>query len=427
MIFIYNSNRWGIVKKPAYIQIAIVTILVIVAVLTQAHQSLTERSWKSGATTVTFSRGGLLTVSGIGAMGDYCNHCGAPPPWYGVRSSVKKLVIKEGVTHIGDWAFFKFSKLKSVTIPNSVWSIGHYTFGYCANLKSVIIQQNVTFIGNKAFYNCTGLTSIAISSNVASIGELAFAGCTNLISINVESGNTNYSSIDGVLFNKEQTVLINYPASKMGAYAIPNSVMSIGDGAFGNCTGLVSVAIPNSVTTIGEGAFWNSRNLISINVAADNTHYSSEDGVLFDKDKSVLIWYPRGRQGAYTIPDSVTYVKHGAFYNSTGLTSITIPSSITTIGSSKFGGCTNLTSVTIHGYVINIDKYAFQRCTNLRSIIIKNPRPPVNIGSYAFTGTHFRNVCLYVPTSSINAYRAHNWWKNFRCIKDLASAPEEIF
>ncbi len=228
---------------------------------------------------------GVLTISGEGEMEDYS---GADAPWYSQQSSVISVVIENGVTNIGSTAFEECTNLTNVTIPDSITSIGDEAFYDCTGLTSVTIPDSVTDIGNFAFSGCTSLTSVTIPDSVTSIGDEAFYDCTGLTEIQVSTGNTAYSSKNGVLFNKDETDLICYPAGKTEtSYKIPNSVTSIGYSAFYNCSSLTSVTIPDSVTSIGDDAF----------------------------------------------------------YGCTGLTSVTIPDSVTSIGELAFSGCTGLTDV----------------------------------------------------------------------------------
>jgi len=220
------------------------------------------------------------------------------------------------VTSIGYWAFQGCTGLTSVTIPNSVTSIGSYAFSSCTGLTSVTIPNSVTSIGVLAFDGCSKLTSVTIPNSVTSIGDYAFRSCSGLTEINVDENNSTYSSINGVVFNKSQTELIQYPGGKQGAYTIPNSVTSIGSSAFSYCSGLTE-----------------------INVDENNSTYSSIDGVLFNKSQTELIQYPGGKQGAYTIPNSVTSIGVLAFYGCGGLTSVTIPNSVTSIKSYTFYNC----------------------------------------------------------------------------------------
>ena len=301
-------------------------------------------------------------------------------------TGLTSITIPNSVTSIGNNAFNYCTGLTSITIPNSVTSIEDSAFKYCRGLTSITIPNSVTSIGYAAFEHCTGLTSITIPNSVTSIGAFAFDGCTGLTSINVASGNNYYSDNNGVLFNKKKTELIRYPEGKsQTSYTIPDSVTSIGDGAFWDCTGLTSITIPNSVTSIGNNAFNYCTGLTSINVASGNNCYSDNNGVLFNKKKTELIRYPEGKsQTSYTIPDSVTSIGDGAFWDCTGLTSITIPNSVTSIGNWAFFECTGLTSITIPNSVTSIGDGAFNSCTGLTSITI--PDSVTSIGDWAFNG-----------------------------------------
>ena len=351
---------------------------------------------------------GTLTISGTGNMTN--DSVSSDVPWDSFRNDIKKVVINNGITSIGSKAFY-----------------------YCKSLTNIIISDSVTSIGYEAFSNCTSLTSITIPNSVTSIDNHAFTYCTSLTSIYVDTKNPNYLSENGILFNKDKTKLICYPAGKISSsYAIPNSVTSIGDDAFSNCksltnitipssvtsigddafsscisltnitipnsvtfiddsafygcksltsitipdsvasigawafvecNSLTSVTIPNSVTSIGDGAFIFCTSLTNIDVSIDNSNYSSKDGVLFNKDRTELIYYPTGKKTTfYTIPNSVTSIVDRAFYNCSSLTNITIPDSVTSIGVWSFYNCSSLTSITIPDSVTSIGNYAFQSC-----------------------------------------------------------------
>jgi hypothetical protein len=174
--------------------------------------------------------------------------------------------IPDNVIKIADLAFYSCKGLTSVTIPNTVTSIGNRTFADCTSLTSVIIPNSVETVGYRAFDDCAGLTSVTISGVMTKIDSLAFLACYNLLSINVTSGNIHHSSESGVLFNKNKTVLIQYPTDRKGAYAIPKSVIKIEDCAFALCNSLTFVTISDSVTTIGERAFQGCKNLKSVTI-----------------------------------------------------------------------------------------------------------------------------------------------------------------
>ena len=187
-------------------------------------------------------------------------------------TSLTSIEIPSGVTSIGNSAFKNCTSLASIEIPSSVTSIGNEAFAYCTNLTSIEIPSSVTRIAAQVFYGCTSLTSIEIPSSVASIGIYAFSRCVSLNSINVDKSNQEYSSEDGILFDKDKKELICYPAEKKEKeYNIPSSVTSIGTYAFGNCTNLTRIEIPSSVTSIGREAFEKCERLTSIEIPSSVT------------------------------------------------------------------------------------------------------------------------------------------------------------
>ena len=204
--------------------------------------------------------------------------------------SVQKIAIQNSVKTIGNSSFSNCSSLKSVTIPDSVTSIGNYTFSYCSSLKSVTIPDSVTTIGDEAFLFCRGLTSVEIPDSVTTIGDNVFNNCSSLTSIDVASGNLNYSSKDGVLFDKNKSKLIQYPiGNKRTEYTIPNSVKTIGSRAFSGCSSLTSVTIPNSVTTIRNFAFDNCNGLTSVTIP--NSITSIGYSAFYDCDSLKDVYY----------------------------------------------------------------------------------------------------------------------------------------
>ncbi|MCD7958046.1 MAG: leucine-rich repeat domain-containing protein, partial [Ruminococcus sp.] len=171
------------------------------------------------------------------------------------------------LTSIRRKAFYNCNYLTSITIPDGVTSIGSLAFYQCFSLTSIIIPDSMTSIGSAAFHECTSLTSVTIPDSVTSIGSVAFRFCTSLTNIAVDENNENYSSINGVLFDKNQTTLICYPAGKTNkSYTIPDSVTSIGICAFGNCYYLTSITILDSVTSIGDDAFYYCTGLTNLTI-----------------------------------------------------------------------------------------------------------------------------------------------------------------
>jgi hypothetical protein len=325
-----------------------------------------------------------------------------------------RYIIPDSVTKIGERAFYECSGLTSLAIPDSVTEIGNWAFAYCSGLTAVTLPNSVTTIGYEAFDGCSKLVAIIIPDSVTKIDKRAFSDCYNLTAINVDVANPVYSSVDGVLFNKDQTILTTCPPGQTESYTIPNSVTTIGEWAFANCSGLTEVTIPNSITTIGGDAFracsglafltipdsvteignWAfvcCRKLTAINVDVANPAYVSIDGMLFNKDRTTLRCYPAGKTGGYTIPNSVTEIGEAAFADCRGLTSITIPDSVTEISRWVFDCCRKLTAV-----------------TNL------NPNP--QISSDVFYKVNLSACTLRVPAGAVAAYRKANVWKDFGTI-----------
>ena len=273
-----------------------------------------------------------------------------------------------------------------------VTGIGDRAFSGCKGLASITIPNSVTSIGWSAFNNCSSLTSITIPDSVTSIGDEAFDDCEKLTQINVDKANTVYSSVNGVLFNKNKTELIRYPEGKADtSYSIPDSVTSIVIGAFYNCSSLTSITIPDSVTSIGIGAFYNCSSLTSITIPNSVT---SIGNFAFFRCSSLT---------SVTIPNSVTSIGDSAFSWCSSLTSITIPNSVTSIGDRAFAGCSSLTSVTIPNSVTSIGDYEFSSCDSLTSITI--PDSVTSIGTCAFYNcSSLTSITIPSRVTSIGIY-----------------------
>ena len=313
------------------------------------------------------------------------------------------------VTNIGERAFYLCSGLTSITIPESMASIGNQAFSNCTGLTSIIIPESVTSIGYQAFLCCTSLTSIIIPESVTTIGSEAFSYCTGLTEVIIPNSVT---TIGGGAFEG---------CTGLTGVTIGKSVTTIGSSAFNGCDGLTEVIIPESVANIEDYAFSECDGLQSIVVAEGNTSYSSSEGVLFNKDKTVLIQYPGGKSGAYVIPSSVTSIEHYAFRGCTGLTEVTIPESMTTIEWSAFQNCTGLTSVTIPESVTSIGDLAFYNCDLLETIKSYATIPPA-IEANTFSSY---DATLYVPVDCGEAYREAEYWANFTNIVESIDSRVE--
>ena len=257
--------------------------------------------WNEGNLTWKLYADGTLNISGTGAMKDYTNYnsSDSQSPVFG-NDTIKNVVIEDGVTSIGNYAFWSCSSLTSITIPKSVTSIGDRAFYNCSSLTSITIPKSVTSIGANAFERCSSLTSITIPDSVISIGASVFEECRNLSSITLSN---NITSIGTFAF---------YNCSGLTSITIPETVTSIGDFAFEGCSSLTSITIPDGVTSIGASAFYNCSNLTSI-----------------------------------TIPDSVIGIGNYAFSSCTKLKTISLGCG-SALKKSDFGNQANLVSYTLH-------------------------------------------------------------------------------
>ena len=352
--------------------------------------------------TWTLDSEGVLTISGSGDMHDYDDIPPYKSPWHENGNQIRSVLMANGVTSIGNFAFYNCTSLTSVTIPDSVTSIGAWAFSGCASLTSVTIPDSVTSIDGDAFYNCASLASVTIPDSVTSIGVYAFYHCSSLTSVTIPDSVT---SIGNSAFRH---------CTSLTSVTIPDSVTSIGDWAFSDCVSLTSVTIPDSVTSIGGDAFYNCTSLASVTIPDSVTSIGAY--AFYDCTSLTSVTIPNSVTsigwGAFsyctsltsvTIPNSVTSIGWGAFSYCTSLTSVTILDSVTSIGGKAFCGCTSLTSVTIPGSVTSIGDSAFRYCSSLTSVTI--PDSVTSIGGNAFCGcTSLTSVTIPDSVTSIGNF-----------------------
>ena len=371
---------------------------------------------------------GVLTISGTGDMADF-EWDGTP--WCSVSSQVKSVVIKDGVTSIGDCAFGGCISLTSVSIPDGVISIGFAAFESCSLLTGVTIPNSVTGIGDYAFGYCSSLISVTIPGSVTSIGEAAFAGGST--SVNVSRENKNYCSVDGGLYDKQKTTIFHPGKIQNGAFRVPDGVNRIGDSAFFDCTSLTSVIIPKSVTSIGSLAFLGCIRLTnvtipdgvtsigdaafagsttSINVSRENKNYCSVDGGLYNKQKTTILHPGKIQNGTFRIPDGVTSIGDYAFDGYRSLTNVTIPDSVTNICYGAFLDCIKLTDVYYDGTASDWAKITIEEgnedLTNatLHCAQSAPTAPVVRIGNSATSGKPMLTWNAVYGATSYRIYRS---------------------
>ena len=326
--------------------------------------------------------GGVLTISGTGPMDNYFR-CYAP--WNTqidgfVDTSITKVVIDDGVTSIGNYAFFYCSKLASVDIPDSVTSIGDNAFCACSNLTSIDLPDSVTSIGQYAFSSCSNLTSIDLSDRLTSIDAHTFNNCTRLTSIEIPDSVTSIGQyafrycvgLTSVKLPAELTTIGNHAFEFCGLTGIsfPDGLTTIGEDAFMSCCGLTSIKIPNSVTSIGRYAFYGCTSLNSVKLP---------DGLI---SIGADAFYGCSNLTSIALPDSLTSIEQRTFYDCTSLTSVKLPNSLTSIGNSAFYNCSSLASIACPDGLTNIGNSVFYGCSSLTSIEL--PNSVTSIGSWAF-------------------------------------------
>ena len=364
-------------------------------------------------------------------------------------SSLTDITIPDGVTSIGAEAFYNCKNIKTATIPvSAISSIPK------DNLQKVVITSG-GFIDNRAFYSCNSLTDITIPASVTFIGDSAFGsssisslGCTNLEKVHITDlaawCNINFSNVTAnPLYYAHELYLNDVPvtaitaemlrgAAEIKGYAfygctnltditIPGSVLSIGDGVFEGCTSLTGITIPASVLSIGDRVFYDCTNLENITVNGDNPKYSAQDGILYDKDKTELIYAPTKKTkvtipssvlsiGSYAFTDSdiasiefaadsrLTSIGKMAFYSCDSLENIVLPANLTSIGDFAFCFC-KITSVTIPASVTSIGLQAFSGCADLKSVTFE-----ITTGwKVSITGNSHNGVDITVSDVNKNA------------------------
>ena len=361
----------------------VVFCLLMALVLLQLPNTVNAGVFDAGNLKYDNSEYATLIISGNGPMDDYsvngaglCNQ-----PWRYERFETEEVIIKSGVTSIGDCAFVGFHELESVVIPSSVTSIGKSAFAG-TNLKSVTIYNTVTTIEEYAFSGCDALTSVKLSGRLEVIEDGLFSSCSSLKSVTIPS---SVKTIGAAAFEG---------CEKLSAVTIPNSVTTIGDYAFAECTSLKTVSIGSGVTTMGTDAFGGCTALTKFTVNSKNSTFSSDSsGGLYNKDKTVLLNVPYRMSGKYSPDAAVTTIAPGAFSCCDALTQVHLGKNVTEIGEMAFFDCPAITAYSVdpENPVCFADERGVLFCDGVLVVAPKNlsgeyriPKGVSAIGKYAF-------------------------------------------
>ena len=341
-------------KKTAVlfaVLIASVLFAVSVSALNPTGQCGDNVYWEFDETT------GELIISGEGEMWDYSlNDMGNRPGYtsYSVDyQKILKVTISEGVTSIGDYAFYGLYNFEQISIPNSIITIGE-----------------------GAFYSCDGLTSIIIPDNVTEIGDGIFTYCDNIANIIVSSGNLHYmSDANGALYNKDKTKLLAYPCkSPATVYEIPNGISVISEDTFFNCKNLKEIIIPDSVEIIEYCAFYGCESLEKFTIPNKVTELK---GSTFENCINLK---------QVNISDSVKSIGSSCFENCLSLQDVVIPNSVVELGESVFYNCVNLTNIALSNNIATIRENTFYGCANLKSVNFPENLKTIEMQAFSLSG-----------------------------------------
>jgi len=290
------------------------------------------------------------------------------------REDIKQVILPENLGFIGEDAFQNCTALADINLPDNVFSIGGFAFKGCTALTGINLPKELNFIEYEAFKDCGQLTSINLPKELEYIYDGAFAGCGKLTEFTIDKDNPFFTVVDGVLFDKAMIGIVSYPAGKKGEYTIPDGVFNVLRQTFDGCNEITRLNIPQSFIGNRGYTFYEylkSPRLTDITVNEHNPVYSSIDGVLFNKEGTVLLKYPQGRTNKeYTVPDGVIVIGNSAFCDCKYPENIILPESLEFIETDVFNGCEKLAALTLPMNLKYVGGGAFYGCSNLETITL---------------------------------------------------------
>ena len=341
-----------------------------------------ETSGKIGNCQWTLN-GTILTISGSGSLDvEY-----GRGPWGKFITEVK---INEGITSLSAGAFADSSRLYKVTLPSSLKTIGTSTFANCYTLNTITIPNGVTKIENHAFMNCLSLTKITLPNSVTSLGFKVFTGCKSLSNILVESKNQSFISVGGILFSKDMSVLVKYPANRsILKYTVPDSVKEIAPGAFEDAYYLTNVILHDGIIKIGANAFFKTNLYNDMRKTSNGCLYIGKY-LIVAMNKNVTFC---------NIKEGTTLIADSAFVACDKIKEINLPEGLQYIGENAFSDCSSLESIYIPSSIKRIEKDAFYNCCSLENVF------------YQDTSTNRKNIII----GSNNLYLTSATWEYNCC------------
>ena len=316
------------------------------------------------------------------------------------NSGLTEISIPKEIETIANQAFYKCEALKKIDFSDGVKEIKEAAFSYCSALKEIHLSKVLTKIGKEAFYACSSLTEITLPKKLINIGENAFGACKALKEIKVEAGNTAFTSIDGVLFNKEKTTLLTFPFANTANYQVPVGTTKIAPSAFSECNKLASIQFPNTLIEIGSEAFYKCLKLE--NITFPNSITAVGEGALYGCEGLLEV----------ELSKSMTIIPDNLLSKCKKLQKIKIPEGINKIASQAFSNCSSLTQVEIPVSVNSIESESFKACDSLNEIYCYI-KEPLTIEEDVFKGVNVGTCNLYVTAKSIEQYKNSDVWKNF--------------